>query len=211
MPLITCPDCERRHSDAALACPECARPTEAGMRAQYQAERREVEDRIYAAREPEPADDWTPAKERKKILKWFAWGGVFLFVMFIFGLGAGAEDSSYSANSLGAGMSSAPYSTAPDPTPAVEIEDWNWVADPSFGSNGAIKWNVKLRNNSDQYIDAVRVDFTTYDAAGKMVTTTSNYVRSIPPGGSRADNSYADYYGTEDKAEVQVASVRPAR
>lgn len=26
MPLITCPGCGKRHSDAALACPECGRP-----------------------------------------------------------------------------------------------------------------------------------------------------------------------------------------
>src|SRR6476620_4881020 len=26
MPLITCPDCDKRHSDAAPACPECGRP-----------------------------------------------------------------------------------------------------------------------------------------------------------------------------------------
>lgn len=29
MPLITCPDCGKRHSDAALACPECGRPVAA--------------------------------------------------------------------------------------------------------------------------------------------------------------------------------------
>jgi len=29
MPLITCPDCDKEHSDAAAACPNCGRPLHA--------------------------------------------------------------------------------------------------------------------------------------------------------------------------------------
>jgi len=91
---------------------------------------------------------------------------------------------------------------------AVEVADWNWGKDPDFGTNGTIKWNVQIRNTSSRNVESVRVEFTTYDAAGKLVSTTFSYVRSIPPGGTRADNSYADLFGTESRAQVQVTDVQ---
>lgn len=94
---------------------------------------------------------------------------------------------------------------------AVEIVSWHWTPDPGFGVDGAVKWTVQLRNQSNRYIDNVEVELTTYDAAGNLITTHSTYVSAIPPGGTRSDESYADYYGTESNARIQVTGVNFAR
>lgn len=100
--------------------------------------------------------------------------------------------------------------TGEDPSSlkAVEIVSWNWRPDPSFGNKGTIHWNAQVRNLSQRYIESVRLELTTYDAAGQLVTTAFTFVGAIPPGETRSDESYADYYGTEQRAAVQVASVR---
>lgn len=97
--------------------------------------------------------------------------------------------------------------SAVDNLSSAKIDDWNWNADPSFGGKGAVKWNVTVRNVSSRPIEHVRVDFTTYDKAGKMIATTFTYVNAIPPGQSRSENSFADYYGTEEKAQTVIAEV----
>jgi hypothetical protein len=106
--------------------------------------------------------------------------------------------------------STSSHLTGEDPSSlkAVEIVSWNWRPDPSFGGKGTIHWNAQVRNLSQRYIESVRLELTTYDAAGQLVTTAFTFVGSIPPGETRSDESYADYYGTEQRAAVQVASVR---
>jgi hypothetical protein len=47
----------------------------------------------------------------------------------------------------------------------------------------------------------------TYDSSGKLVSTTFQFVSAIPPGETRSAASYADYYGTEIDAKIQVAEV----
>jgi hypothetical protein len=90
---------------------------------------------------------------------------------------------------------------------AAEIVDWNWQKDPRFGSRGTIKWNVQVRNKSTQNIRNVKVELTTYDKGGKLITSTFTFVDAIPPGEVRSSNSYADYYGTESTAKVQLGEV----
>jgi hypothetical protein len=62
----------------------------------------------------------------------------------------------------------------------AEIVDWNWSSDPDFGSNGAIKWNVQVRNKSAKPMSLVKVEFTTYDKAGKLIASDFTYVQAIP-------------------------------
>lgn len=93
----------------------------------------------------------------------------------------------------------------------VEIVDWNWIADPDFGGDGAIKWNVQVRNKSDKYLENVKVELVTYDHIENLVATASMYVGAIPPREVRAGESFADLYGTEARATVQVVDVRFAR
>jgi len=90
---------------------------------------------------------------------------------------------------------------------AAGIVGWNWRKDPNFGTHGVIKWNVEVQNKSTRNISSVRVEFTSYDKTGKLVASTFAYVHAIPPGQSRADQSFADLYGTEDRANVRIAEV----
>jgi len=90
---------------------------------------------------------------------------------------------------------------------AAAIAGWNWHKDPNFGTHGAIKWNVEVQNKSTRNISSVRVEFTSYDKTGKLVTSTFAYVHAIPSGQTRSDQSFADLYGTEDRANVRIAEV----
>lgn len=94
---------------------------------------------------------------------------------------------------------------------SVEISDWNWRKDPNFGTRGTIKWNVSVKNKGPENLRNVKVEFTTYDGAGKMVSTTFTYVSAIPPGETRSESSYADFYGTEARAATRISEVHPAR
>jgi hypothetical protein len=91
---------------------------------------------------------------------------------------------------------------------SVEIADWNWHADPSYGSHGTVRWNVEVRNKSTRNVRSARVEFATYDAEGKLVTSTFTYVDAIPAGGTRGDNSFAEFYGTEKTAKTRLSSVQ---
>lgn len=112
---------------------------------------------------------------------------------------------------LNSSVSSGLSGSDPSALRAVEIVNWNWRTDPHFGGKGTILWNAQVRNNSDKYIESVRLELTTYDASNKLVTTAFTFVEAIPPGETRSDESYATYYGTEERAGVQVASVRFSR
>ena len=130
-------------------------------------------------------------RERLRLLPWLVLGTTVL-VLF---------SSSLSLNTADSGRSQKDLSS-------VEVVSWHWTPDPDFGTGGAVKWTVQLRNKSQKYIDNVAVELTTYDASGTLVATNSTYVNSIPPGGTRSDESYANYYGTEKNARIQVTGVR---
>lgn len=91
---------------------------------------------------------------------------------------------------------------------AATIDDWSWNPDPSFGTHGTIKWRVVVRNTSDKPIESAKVDFTTSDETGHLLTSTFTYVNAIPPGDTRTEESYADLYGTEKSAGVVISEVR---
>lgn len=109
------------------------------------------------------------------------------------------------------GTSSLSSQTDTEALKSVKLEDWNWSPDPTFASDGAIVWNASVRNLGDKYIENVEVTITTYDAAGKLITTDTMYVGSIPPGETRSDKGYADYYGTESNVDAKITEVRFAR
>lgn len=89
----------------------------------------------------------------------------------------------------------------------AEVTDYNWNVDPTFGGRGTVKWNVKVKNLSDRPMSMVGVQFTTYDANKKLITTTKTYVHAIPPGQERSEDSYADLYGNETTATAVIESV----
>lgn len=96
-------------------------------------------------------------------------------------------------------------------SPAAVIADWNWSSNPNFAGRGAVIWNVQVKNQSTKNIAAVQVQLTTFDASGKLVTSDDTYVNTIAVGETGTGKGYADYYGTERKAEVRIVNVRYAR
>jgi hypothetical protein len=90
----------------------------------------------------------------------------------------------------------------------VKIDDWSWETDPDFGTEGAIKWRVSVRNLSDRPIASAKVEFSAYDDAHHLLTTTFTYVEDIPPGETRDEESFADYHGGEKSARAVIAEVR---
>ncbi|MEQ8682952.1 MAG: SH3 domain-containing protein [Cyclobacteriaceae bacterium] len=94
------------------------------------------------------------------------------------------------------------YSGLPD----IEIVDWSWRTDPSFGTDGSVIWVVQLRNNTSSYVDMVKVEISIFDKQGRLTETDYTYVKGLSPGGTASDKSYATYYGTEEKASIRVVN-----
>lgn len=113
-----------------------------------------------------------------------------------------------SSAEIGSSNLSGSRSTATANLASAEVVDFNWSADPNFGTRGVIKWNVQVKNKSNRNMSSVKVDLTTFDKDGKMVSTTSTYIRAIPAGQTRSDSSFADLYRTEKRASVVVSDVR---
>ena len=90
------------------------------------------------------------------------------------------------------------------PIPDIEIVDWSWRTDPSFGTNGTIIWIVELRNNTEWYIDMIKVEISIYDASGRLTETDFQFVQGLAPGGTASSKSYATYYGTEKTARLRI-------
>lgn len=90
------------------------------------------------------------------------------------------------------------------PLPALEISSWNWRRDPNFGTKGAVIWNVEVRNNTNGYIERVRVEFSTYDKDENLITSDFTYVRGLSPGGTASSKAYATYFGREQTGRVRI-------
>ena len=90
---------------------------------------------------------------------------------------------------------------------AAKIESWNWNIDPSFGTKGTVKWNVAVTNTSERAISMARVEFSTYDANGKLLASTFTFVHAIPAGETRTADSFAHYYGNEKDAKIALSDV----
>lgn len=88
---------------------------------------------------------------------------------------------------------------------AARITSSNWSPDEG---GGTITWTVEVENVSTTPIEEAQVDFVTYDAAGKIVDVASTFMGPIPAGGRLAQESLADFHGTEANTKFQVASVR---
>jgi hypothetical protein len=213
--LTKCPACEGVVSDQATACPHCGHPLAAAAPVAAQ-----VQD-PHAVAVPMRRSPiftilamlgfvlclFTPrlililplfgtvacavvGLFRKERFRWMSGVALLLSVILLF------------ASASGAGSGA----TASD-LAAVKVDDWNWGADPEFGSRGAIKWNVNVRNVSDRYVQSVKVELTTFDRANKLIASDFTYVDAIPPGGTRSVEATGDYYGNEANATLQVTDV----
>jgi hypothetical protein len=90
---------------------------------------------------------------------------------------------------------------------AAQLVATNWRVDPEFAGEGAIIWTVEVQNTSTVPEEAVKVDFVTYDAAGKILDYDFTFVGPIPPGERRAAEGLADLHGTETNVNFQIAEV----
>jgi hypothetical protein len=90
----------------------------------------------------------------------------------------------------------------------VEVVSSAFYPDPDFGDEGTIIWAVEVRNATAQLVEAAEVEFNTRGAAGGILATSSTTIGPIPPGETRVDQSFADYFGTEATADARVTDVR---
>ena len=90
----------------------------------------------------------------------------------------------------------------------VKIKSLNWRADHTFTSGGAVIWSTEVANLSNKYLDSVRVEFTTYDIHGKIITSDTGYASGLKPYGSASQTGYATYFGAEHSAKIRVVEGR---
>jgi len=210
--LKNCPECGGATSDQATSCPHCGHPLLAGSQS-------------------------TPKQRRSPVFTVLAALGLVLclftprliLVLPLFATVACAVIALFRKERARAGAvtvlvlsaalflfselgaSGAGRTSDPTALSSVKIESWNWRPDSDFGTRGAVVWNVNVRNLTNQYIESVRIELTTYNASGKLITSDFTFIRAIPPGATRSEKGYADYYGTEEGASAQVTDVRFAR
>ncbi|MGZ5384946.1 MAG: FxLYD domain-containing protein [Acidimicrobiia bacterium] len=90
---------------------------------------------------------------------------------------------------------------------AAEIVSSSWNVDPASAAEGVIPWTVEVRNTSAAELGSVEIDFSTYDAAGKIVASSFTFLGPIAPGETQTSEGIADYHGTEASAKFQVANL----
>jgi hypothetical protein len=90
---------------------------------------------------------------------------------------------------------------------AAQIVSSNWRVDPEFAEEGAVVWTVEVQNTTGDQLEAVQVDFITYDAAGKILDYDFTFVGPIPPGGRQASEGLAEVHGGETTVNYQIAGV----
>jgi hypothetical protein len=93
-------------------------------------------------------------------------------------------------------------------TAGIEITSSAWYPDPDFAGEGVIQWVVEVRNTTAQVVEVAKVDFASHDAAGNVLASDFTFVGPIPPGETRANESVADYLGTEATADIQLTEVQ---
>ena len=99
------------------------------------------------------------------------------------------------------------FATAPSRLGEAEIVSSNWRVDPESAGGAAVLWTVEVRNTTGVQLEAVQVEFSTYDAAGKILAADFAFLDPIPPGETRTAEGFANYHGLEANAKFQIASV----
>jgi hypothetical protein len=98
-------------------------------------------------------------------------------------------------------------STEPSRLAEAQIVSNSWQVDPASSETGAVVWTAEVRNTTGAELELVQVEFSTYDAAGKIVAVDFAVLDPIPAGGTAVAEGLADYRGTEASAKFQIASV----
>jgi hypothetical protein len=93
------------------------------------------------------------------------------------------------------------------PPDTVKLASWSWKLVPGPEGRRQIAWNVEVHNTSGTYVEAVRLNLATFDAAGELVLADFAHVTALPPGEIRVVSHLADAFGGEAKADVNIAEV----
>jgi DNA-directed RNA polymerase subunit RPC12/RpoP len=211
--LIKCPECNREISDQADNCPHCGHPINLAPKGPPQVRNVDRNAPIFLVISvvalglslftPRlllffPIMGTLGSAGVSIVRKEKGLAGSIIVIVLGLGLLVLSESSLVAPGSIGNASN----------LDAAEIVQSNWRKDPTFGTRGTIKWNVQVKNKSDHNISSVRVEFTTFDKAGALVATTFTYISAIPPGQNRSESSFADLYGTEERAALRITSVR---
>jgi hypothetical protein len=87
----------------------------------------------------------------------------------------------------------------------VKIANSNWKILPNYyGDQGAIEYTVVVENLSSKYIEDVKIEITSYDNKGNVITSDYTFVTTIPPGQKRSRTKNLDFYGSEKKLSFQI-------
>ncbi|MEO8089878.1 MAG: FxLYD domain-containing protein [Gemmatimonadales bacterium] len=86
----------------------------------------------------------------------------------------------------------------------AEIVSSDWQAD---ATGKVVNWSVQVRNTTSTELQDVAIEFSTYDATGKVVAGDMAFVGPIAPGETQSGESIAQYHGTEATAKFQVARI----
>jgi hypothetical protein len=97
--------------------------------------------------------------------------------------------------------------TEPSRLAEAEIVANTWQVDPAFSETGAVVWTAEVRNTTSAQLEFVQVEFSTYDAAGKVLAVDFAFLDPIGPGETQLAEGFADYHGTEASAKFRIASV----
>jgi List-Bact-rpt repeat protein len=91
---------------------------------------------------------------------------------------------------------------------AVQVASSTYFPDPSFGGQGAVVWAVEVKNTTNRVVEEAQINFTSHDASGTVLASDFTFVGPIPPGETRASQSYAAYHGTEASVDIKVGEVQ---
>jgi hypothetical protein len=100
----------------------------------------------------------------------------------------------------------AEFSAAPAGS-GVQLTTSSWYVDPGEDDEGSVVWLAEVQNNTSQVAELVQVDFTSYDAANNVLGTDFVFLGPIPPGETRANESFAALVGGEARTEIRVGQV----
>ena len=180
MPLVKCPDCGKEHSDAALACPNCARPA--------------APVRIA----PVPPSAASPSASQSVTLG----QAVGVIVLAIFGFGWFASTRKPSAPSYASYTSPAAI-PAPAPVPIgpqLELVDWNWST-----GYGYVTARGRVKNLTNESLENVMAIVTFTDSSGGFITTGEALIDFNPvlPGQTSTFSAMAQENPKMKKASIE--------
>lgn len=201
MALEECRECGEQVSTEAESCPHCGapHPTRSSSEA---SQRHRTQSTASPSDDSEDLDSKLEKVGKGCLFVLGGLGGLMMIGLCFSGISENGSTLDTGVGSSNAGQRSP--SAEQQETASLEVVSWNWRADASFGTDGAVIYNVEVRNNSSRSINPVRIDITTYDAAGDLLASDYTYINGIPAGATRATKGHADYYGGEEKAKIQV-------